>query len=409
MQQHNEGNIEILSAITDATTQRGTTNIGTATTSATVVANSITQKVLNINNGSSLAINADNLKIADTINNSGTITLAGGELTSAIGGENGTTVIDGDVIANAAIANAITVNTDKELTIAANNIQGAVTNAGTINIGEGTLAQNITGTGSTSISGNVVNNATIRQNVSITENGTLSSNLAAITGSVTNEGTFNLGDNLSKDIAGDGTTFLGSDITLSADRTVSGTLNMNDKTIDMSNTPADYNTLTVGSLTGNGNLQIDVDLTANNDKATNSDKINITSGTTNSGTLNLDVINVENELATNDSPYQDYVDYVTGTTDGLTFNINGSADGQIVAVTTDHKYTFTKGNDGSLDVLAQDYTGGLSDYITGEITANNFSINKNTTLNDNENIGLTQGADTTKNVFINKKSPIFFY
>lgn len=405
----NEGNIEILSAITDATTPYGTTNIGTTTTTATVVANAITQKALNINNGSSLAIDADGLKIADTINNSGTITLAGGELTSAIGGEKGTTVIVGDVIANAAIANAITVNTDKELTIAANNIQGAVTNAGTINIGEGTLAQNITGIGSTSISGNVVNNATIRQNVSITENGTLSSNLAAITGSVTNEGTFNLGDNLSKDIAGDGTTVLGSDITLSADRTVSGTLNMNDKTIDMSNTPADYNTLTVGSLTGNGNLQIDVDLTANNDKATNSDKINITNGASNSGTLNLDVINVENELATNESPYQDYVDYVTGTTDGLTFNINGSADGQIVAVTTDHKYTFTKGNNGSLNVLAQDYTGGLSDYISGEVQANNFSINKDIVLNDNENIGLTQGADTTKNIFLNNGSTLTGY
>ena len=61
----NEGNIEILSAITDATDATGTTNIGTATTKATVIANAITQKALNINNGSSLAINADGLKIAD--------------------------------------------------------------------------------------------------------------------------------------------------------------------------------------------------------------------------------------------------------------------------------------------------------------------------------------------------------
>ena len=59
----NEGNIEILSAITDAVTQRGTTNIGTKDTTATVVANAITQKALNINNGSSLAIDADGLKI----------------------------------------------------------------------------------------------------------------------------------------------------------------------------------------------------------------------------------------------------------------------------------------------------------------------------------------------------------
>ena len=93
----NEGNIEILSAITDAVTQRGTTNIGTANTTATVVANAITQKALNINNGSSLAINADGLKIADTINNLGSIALGDGTLTSAINGTNGTTVINGNV------------------------------------------------------------------------------------------------------------------------------------------------------------------------------------------------------------------------------------------------------------------------------------------------------------------------
>ena len=234
----------------------------------------------------------------------------------------------------------------------------------------------------------------------------MTSNLANITGSITNEGTFNLGDNLSKDIAGAGTTILGTDISLSEDRTVTGTLNLNDKTIAMGNTPAQYTTLNVGNLTGNGNLQIDVDLTDNSGKAASNDKINITNGASNSGTLNLDVINVENELATNSNPYNDYIDYVTGTTDGLTITLDGSADGQIVAITTDHKYTFTKGSDGSLNVLSQDYTAGLSDYITGNVQANNFSINKDIVLSDNENIGLTQGSDTTKNVFINNGSTL---
>ena len=39
----NKGNIQILSAITDSDTPLGTTNIGTATTTATVTANEITQ------------------------------------------------------------------------------------------------------------------------------------------------------------------------------------------------------------------------------------------------------------------------------------------------------------------------------------------------------------------------------
>ena len=93
----NEGNIEILSAITDAAAPTGTTNIGTKATTATVVANEITQKALNINNGSSLAIDADGLKITQAVNNLGTITLSDGTLTSAINGTNGTTVINGNV------------------------------------------------------------------------------------------------------------------------------------------------------------------------------------------------------------------------------------------------------------------------------------------------------------------------
>ena len=64
----NKGNIQILSAITDNTTTSGTTNIGTADTTATVVANEITQNALNIANRSSLNINADGLKITQAIN-----------------------------------------------------------------------------------------------------------------------------------------------------------------------------------------------------------------------------------------------------------------------------------------------------------------------------------------------------
>ena len=380
----NEGNIEILSAITDATTPKGTTNIGTADTTATVVANEITQKALNINNGSSLAINADGLKIADTINNSGTITLAGGKLTSAIGGENGTTVIDGDVIANSAISQAITVNTGKTLTAAADNIAGAVTNSGTVNLNTGTLAQTITG-----------------GDINIQNSQKVTSDLSKLAGNLVNSGTLNLQGELSKDIAGDGKTVLQNDITLADDRTIEGTLNLNSQTIDMGNEPAIYNTLTVGNLTGKGNLQIDVDMSN-----ANSDKISIADGSSNNGTLNLNVINVQNELATSDSIYSNYIDYVTGNNSNITYQLSGSENGQIVVVTTEQKYTFTKGSDGSLNVLAQDYTGGLSDYITGEITANNFSINKDITLNDNENIGLTQGTDTTKYVFINNGSTL---
>ena len=377
---------------------------------STIIAGDVTNnaqiaQAVDIQSGK-LTSSADNL--GGAITNAAQLELNGGTLAQNVTGA-GTTIIAGDVTSNSAISNAITINTGNALTIGADNIQGTVANSGVLNIGDGALAQNVIGTGTANITGSVVNTASIGQDVTIANSGNLTSNLANITGTVTNEGTFNLGDNLTKDIAGNGTTVLGDNIALAVDRTVAGTLNMNDKTIDMSNTPAQYTTFNAGNLTGNGNLKIDVDLTANSDKAAASDKINITGGTANSGTLNLDVINVENELATSGSPYTDYVDYVTGTKDGITFNINGSADGQIVAVTTDHKYTFTKGSDGSLNVLAQDYTGGLSDYISGDVQANNFSINKDIVLNDNQNIGLTTGADTTKNVFVNNGSTLTGY
>ena len=352
-------------------------------TTGTVTNNASISQAINIETGT-LITSADS--IGGTVTNKGTVELTGGNLNQVITGGN--------------------INITQNLIANADNLKGAITNAAQLELNGGELAQNITGAGSTTISGEVTNSASIGQNVTVSSTGELTSNLADITGTVTNEGTFNLTDNLSKDIAGNGTTILGSDISLSEDRTVAGSLNMNDKTIAMGNTPAEYTTLEVGNLTGNGNLQIDVDLTDNSGKAASNDKINITNGASNSGTLNLDVINVENELATNDSPYNDYVDYVTGTTDGLTFTLDGSADGQIVAVTTDHKYTFTKGSDGSLNVLAQNYTGGLSDYISGDVQANNFSINKDIVLSDNENIGLTQGEDTTKNVLINNGSTL---
>ena len=374
---------------------------GKTTITGAVVNNATIGQAVDIQSGK-LTSSASNL--GGVISNAAQLELNGGTLAQNITGA-GSTIIAGDVINNAAIGQAVDIQSGK-LTSSASNLGGAISNAAQLEFNGGTLAQNVTGSGSTIISGEVTNSASIGQNVTIANSGNLTSNLANITGSITNEGTFNLGDNLSKDIAGAGTTILGTDISLSEDRTVTGTLNLNDKTIAMGNTPAQYTTLNVGNLTGNGNLQIDVDLTDNSGKAASNDKINITNGASNSGTLNLDVINVENELATSEDVYNDYVDYVTGTTDGLTLNINGSTDGQIVAVTTDHKYTFTKGNDGSLNVLAQDYTGGLSDYISGEVQANNFSINKDIVLNDNQNIGLTQGSDTTKNVFLNNGSTL---
>ena len=319
-----------LLTFTGGTNANSISGDGKTTITGAVVNNATIGQAVDIQSGK-LTSSASNL--GGVISNAAQLELNGGTLAQNVTGT-GSTIIAGDVINNAAIGQAVDIQSGK-LTSSASNLGGAISNAAQLEFNGGTLAQNVTGSGSTIISGEVTNSASIGQNVTVSSTGNLSSNLANISGTVTNEGTFNLGDNLSKDIAGAGTTILGSDISLSEDRTVSGTLNMNDKTIAMGNTPAQYTTLEVGNLTGNGNLQIDVDLTETSGKAASNDKINITNGASNSGTLNLDVINVENELATSEDVYNDYVDYVTGTTDGLTLNINGSTDGQIVAVTTE--------------------------------------------------------------------------
>ena len=292
----NEGNIEILSAITDAVTQRGTTNIGTATTTATVVANEITQKALNILDGSSLAINANSLKITDTISNSGTITLGDGTLTSAIGGENGTTVIDGDVVANSAIAQAITVNTDKSLTASADNINGAVTNSGTVNLNSGTLAQTITG-----------------GNIYILASQEVTSDLSKLAGNFENQGTLNLQGGLTEDIKGNGTTVLQNDIVLSDNRRIEGTLNANDKNINMQDSSKNYTTLTVNNLEGIANLQIDSSLS---DGST--DKISTLADSLSGAILNLTSVNVTSDGG-NTGENSNILTYLSGNTNNIQF------------------------------------------------------------------------------------------
>ena len=373
----NEGNIEILSAITDFTTPYGTTNIGTADTTAAVVANAITQKALNINNGSSLTINdAGNLKITDTISNLGTITLNGGTLASAIGGENGTTVINGDVTASSSITQTITVNADKSLTASANNIGGAVTNSGTVNLNSGTLAQTITG-----------------GNINILASQEVTSDLSKLDGNFTNQGTLNLQGELSSDIKGSGTTVLQNDIALAEDRTIEGTLNANNKNINMQDTPTSYTTLTVNNLAGKANLQIDSNLSGGQ-----TDKISTLADSLSGAILNLTSVNVTSD-AQNLGLTQNIITYLEGNTNNIQFQLNGANDGTLTTYTGNYEYVFNLGDKGKLNVTKTASTVGLSKFINGTdgITGNTFSLTEDTFVTQDGAIGTTNrdaGATT---------------
>ena len=117
------------------------TGAGSTVIAGNVINSSTIAQAVNITSGS-LTTSADGL--GGAVDNAGTLNLNGGTLAQTVTGA-GSTVIDGDVTVNSAILQAITVNTDKTLTASADNINDAVTNSGTVNLNSGTLAQTITG------------------------------------------------------------------------------------------------------------------------------------------------------------------------------------------------------------------------------------------------------------------------
>ena len=148
-------------------------------------------------------INTDADKISGSVKNDNLLTLTGGvadetisedsfaKLGSDVTGE-GTTIIDGYVnAADKKLETAVTVNADKGLYIKADGIKKAVANEGLLLLSDGTLAQNITGSGDTSIRGNVENKAEINQNNIVVETGSLTTNANLIKGGLINNETVN--------------------------------------------------------------------------------------------------------------------------------------------------------------------------------------------------------------------------
>ena len=213
------GNITINSAVTAAVDENGKAASGTlefASGSLTLGEDAaITQKNMSIAKDLELAVNADQLKISEALNNAGTLTFTGGTNTSAITGE-GTLSITGEVTNNATIGqDALTIaGADSDagtsagsLTTNAGNltITNGITNNGTLTFTGGDNANNISGEGTLNITGNVTNadTAEIEQSgLSIAENGifTTLAGLITLTGdnpAIQNNGalTFTGGDN----------------------------------------------------------------------------------------------------------------------------------------------------------------------------------------------------------------------
>ena len=279
------------------TLNQGISGNGSTQIAGNVINSSSIAQAVNITSGS-LTTSADSLGGAITNSVNGGLVLNGGTLAQRVSG-NGSTVIDGDVTANSVISQAITVNTGKNLTASANNIGGAVTNDGTVNLNSGTLAQTITG-----------------GTINIASNQAVTSDLSKLAGTFENQGTLNLQGELSKDIQGSGTTVLQNDITLADNRTIAGTLNANNKNINMQDSATNYTTLTVKNLAGTANLQIDSSLSDGQ-----TDKIVTSADSVPGAILNLTSVNVTSDGG-NTGENSNILTYLSGNTNNIQFQLN---------------------------------------------------------------------------------------
>lgn len=374
---------------------KGTTTINRGETKI----DDIAQDKLNVSSGAVLKFS--NTNVLSGIVNKGKVQALGGTNNSVIAGS-GTIEILGNVTNNASITqNSLTIAETGALTSAINNlhITNDILNNGTLELTDnGTLFNNINGSDNsqTKISGNIINNAIINQDVTITENGTFTSSFDGLNKSVTNNGIFNMQGDLTKDIQGTGTTVLQDHNVIVNDRIeIAGNLDLNNKTLDMRDSKGTGQKLSIGgALKGSGNLKIDVDMSNGE-----SDKIDLASKD-NSAILNLTTINITKDIENNGS-FEDYINYVTGYTNGVNFQVDGNKNGELTVLTNGMKYTFTKSADGYLNVLSQVHTGGLSEYIKGEIIADNYSINDDMIVLGNTDIGMTSGKNHIKRVFVN--------
>ena len=280
----------------------------------------IAQNTLTLAEAVKLTVNADQLKISEALNNAGTLTFTGGTNTSAIAGE-GTLNITGNVI------NADTAEIEQSgLSIADNGIfttladlitlksqeaedgeiiTPAIDNAGTLTFTGGKNANNIFGTGSLEITGDVINNeAEIAQNAltisgADSEAGTSASSLTTdadlldINEGIDNAGTLTFtGGTNNNAVSGSGTT------------TISGTVNNEAKIEQGSLTIAEKD----GSLT------------------TNAGKLTIANSITNTGILTFTGGDNKNAITNNGTMEYQGTGTNTGAISGSegTLNITGT-------------------------------------------------------------------------------------
>lgn len=272
----NDGNLTVnnLKILTSANNSGIITNNG----SASGIQNLTNTGIINGNG---------NLEISGTSNNSGNISQSIIKVSGTLDNTLGT------LIATDKIENIGNITTVADKIIATNGI----INKNSLTLTNGTLASQVSGTGTTNIIGAVTNNAIISQDVNIdstgklivnanignlTNNGEVISNTSNLTGTINNSGTLNLSGRLNKEISGLGTTkIVGDSFSMLDGAVVKGVLDINNQTLNVlaTNTENIFNNVNINSgtlnlinnginnlsansfkMNGNVNLLLDADL-----------------------------------------------------------------------------------------------------------------------------------------------------
>ena len=336
-------------------------------------------KDLSIASGAGLTTNASNLTIANAIENSGSLTLTGGENKNAVENAGTLTFLGG--------LNSGTITNNNSLIF-----NGEITNNG-----------GVSGTGATTIAGgNVINKALISQAVEIT-GGKLTSTAENLGGTITNNSELLLSGTLDKTISGTGTTSINSELSfVDGANIIKGTLNMNNGTLDLNEGKGAKGKITehnIGKLTGTGTIKIDANLSIDAEEA-NSDTLNV--GSAENASINIYSINVTADhvvpTGSTDDPYDSkFVQVIDGAgKDNVNLTLGGN-DGKVSTLTSDYLYEFVKHetNNGAVKVNMNKTTADLADFIQGDGTENIYTYSMTRDETTPPEIGTTNRTDAT--------------
>ena len=373
--------------LTGGTLVQDISGSGITNVTGNVTNNAVIGQKIAITTSGNLISNAGN--IGGEVSNEGDLHLSGGTLNKVVSGD-GLTTITGNTTNAAGINQSVTIQGGVILTnnatlgsttgvitnyglvsTDATNILGNVVNDNNLTLQTGILSVDVSGGGTTNITGTVINKGIISQDVhiattgdmdnknnigNVVNDGTLTSSANTLLGTIENNGILNLSGTLAKVIYGNGTTNVSSNLTLNDGTDIKGTLNVSNNALISSSTDPDA-TYSLGALTGNGDMNISAGHLTIVNNAEIHDFINngiseIKGTLTNTGDIsNLNSLTVNGKV-----------------TAGNVINANNST------------LTFKGGAD------VNDFTNDGDVYITGNLTANDILNNENTVFNVTGNV-----------------------